>query len=254
MSNARLRALLSCTVLLLSCSCTTVLKEQKAEVALLSQVNTVARSNTAASQGSALSIVVPSSSQMVVPGADPTAFVLRTPERMLSEIAVIEFRRMLLERGIHRVYTDPTPNADYIVQLACSELVPDVTQLADQTRVPTLEAGTLLLALSPALSSSSAALPGVGALLQTFEPLSGLALSNSAKEQVGSLTIEVQVQKPNGQIVSAKSFPASFAARALLRGGVTSTSNYKAVAASYPQDAVRLAVEESLKHFESLLR
>ena len=232
-------------LMLIFAGCTKSISEKKADVGL------IANSYKTESNASVIGVAVPSTSGAVVPGSNPAYFVMRSSDRMLSEIAAIEFRRLLMEKNRYKVFTRDTRRAKYIVKVGCSEIVPDISQLKDKTRIPTLEAGTLIAAIGPMTSSSVSYLPAVGALIQSFEPLTGLALTKKNRERIGSVKIDVQILDRRGKILNAETFPASFAVRTAERGGITSTSNYKAVAASFAQDAVRAAVIEAVKNFEN---
>lgn len=233
---------------LLSSGCATVMKEKKADVSVL--VSGPQDSTSGAKKQ--VSISVPSSSEAVVPGTDPSYFVMRSSELMLSELATVELRRLLLNQHHYRVFSEAVPKADYTIKVLCTELVPDLEQQNDSIAAPTLEAGTLILAISPLISAASPTLPGVGALLQSFEPLTGLALRNTTIDRIGALTIDVQVISRDGRIISAERYPASFPTRMVEQGGISSVSHYKVVVGTYAQDAVRVAVEAAVKKITQL--
>ena len=250
-----MRLFLLC-LLFVCMGCSRTLNQSRAEVGLVARsFPSTAISEAAGSKHShskLQAVAVPSTSGAVVPGSNPSYFVMRSADRMLSEVAAVEFRRLLLESGKFRVFSRETAQSDLVVKLSCSELVPDISQRGDGSSVPMREAGTLLIAIGSLSSSSVSYLPGVGALIHAFEPLTGITLNKKTRSRVGSVKIEMQVLTPKGQVLSAKTFAASFAVKTAERGRITSTSRYKAVAASFAQDAVLAAVKDAVAQFETL--
>jgi hypothetical protein len=229
-------------LLVLNCACAGTLVERKAEVSLV-------KNRFFAPSTSKIRVAVPSSSGAVVPGSNPGFLVSGSPERILSELAVLEFRGRLLKTGNYQLLSHPMHGVEYTIKLACSELVPDVSESGDKAKIPTQEAGTLLSTVAAIAATSSAALPGIGALVQNFQPLSGLALSENKKERVGTVTIDVQILDSKGYLLDSQAYPSTFAVRVVDVGGGASFSEYRDVAASKAQDAVRVSVEQSVKRF-----
>jgi hypothetical protein len=208
------------------------------------EVEVLAR-NYQSSPRSNLKIQVPSTAGFVVAGVDPSPMLFFSAERSLSELAAVELRKKLLESKDYEIYGDQrNVYSDYIIKVSCSEFIDDISEQSSNVGVPTLEAGILLGTLA------GVAVPGLGALVQTFEPLTGIALSQENRKKEGLARFEFQIIDNKGTILKNFLIPVRFSIHVVEKGGL-SASDYKVVVASTPQDAVRVAVEEADRNIKS---
>ncbi len=222
-------------------SCSTYKLNQHAKVEVLSL-------SFKSSPKSKIKIQVPSTTGFVVAGGDPSPMLFLSAERSLSELAAIELRKKLLDSNLYEVYGDLREvKTDYILKVSCSEFIEDISQHESSNGIPTLEAGILLSTLA------GTALPGLGALVQTFEPLTGIALSKEYRQKQGIARFEFQIIDTNGMVMKNFLIPVTFSVHVKENAGL-SASDYKVVIASTPEDAVRVAVEEANKNISLALK
>lgn len=194
-------------------------------------------------------VSVPEYNQVIVPGT----FINYNFNQAdtISELAVIEFRKILFQSGEYEVYSSPeVSNHNYTVKVKCTEFVPDTSSLDGQKTIPTTQAASVLTIIGSNIATAAPVLGPLAGFIGAFGPFTGIGLGKEVKELNSMLTLDVQLINQSGEILLSKPYTAGFNIKVIKRGSIIS-SNSKAVASSSAQEAIIAALEEAFKDLRS---
>lgn len=166
----------------------------------------------------------------------------------LSRVARAELRKNFNQDKIFRLFNSDNTK-EYNIKVECTEYVPDISKVKDKTKLPTFEAGTILMASSAILKSTSTKIPIAGALIQNFGVITGAVTTDVKNDITGYVNIEYGLYGSNGILIESKSFPASFMLKSI-ENGATSFNELKHVQTSSVADAIIVSTEAAYNHFK----
>ena len=162
----------------------------------------------------------------------------------ILQLAAMELRLALRNTGKFDIYLwQGQKTADFVVKVGCDSFIPDTTKEDSDFEIPVADGGLLFLQTMSVVAGS---VTPIGALIASFDGLTGLALGSEEYFKQGVVILDISATSKRGSIVYAEPWAASFTAKAKVSGGKYSMSNHVSVLQSFPQDAIRAAVAAHL--------